>query len=93
MRTQTMVASLAAVVAAGPAPVPAPQPAMKVMTAATGVAARTDRRPVAGGVYDPVAHQTFISWAGQHEDNYVQAYDHRRRAWSAPVRVAGGDDD
>ena len=64
-----------------------------VMTPATAVAARTDRRPVAGGLYDAVAQQTFISWSGQFEDNYVQAYDHRTRTWSAPVRVAGGDND
>ena len=68
-------------------------PAWTVSTAATGVAARTDRRPVAGGLYDPVAQQTFISWGGQYEDNYVQAYDHRTRQWSTPLRVAGGDND
>jgi hypothetical protein len=105
MRTQTMAASLAAMVvvgpaagahAAGPAPTAgahAGPASMTVMRAATGVAARTDRRPVAGGVYDPVAGKTFISWGGQHEDNYVQAYDHRSRSWSAPVRVADGDSD
>src|SRR5690349_3830916 len=52
-----------------------------VMTPATGVAARTDRRPVAGGLYDARANTTFISWGGQFEDNYVQAYDHRAGTW------------
>jgi hypothetical protein len=66
---------------------------LTVMTPATGVAARTDRRPVAGGVYDRQAHTTFITWAGQHEDNYIQAYDHRTARWSAPVRVGDGDSD
>jgi hypothetical protein len=64
-----------------------------VLTPATGVAARTDRRPVAGGVYDARAHATFITWAGQFEDNYIQSYDHRTRAWSAPVRVGDGGGD
>ncbi|MEU4235934.1 BNR-4 repeat-containing protein [Actinoplanes sp. NPDC026619] len=63
------------------------------MTVAAAQAARTDRRPVAGGVHDPRAGKTFISWGGFQEDNYVQEYDHRRRTWSAPVRVAGGDND
>jgi putative BNR repeat neuraminidase len=66
---------------------------MAVMTPDSASAARTDRRPVAGGLYDPVARQTFISFAGAHEDNYVQAYDHRTGTWSAPVRVGSGDDD
>jgi hypothetical protein len=65
----------------------------EVTIAATEVAARTDRRPVAGGVHDAAVGKTFISWAGRFEDNYVQAYDHRARSWSAPVRVAGGDND
>jgi len=91
MRTQATVAAFTALIAAtGAAPAPV---SMRVMTAATGVAARTDRRPVAGGVYDAVARKTFISWGGQYEDNYVQAYDHRSGTWSAPVRVAGGDND
>jgi hypothetical protein len=67
--------------------------AMALQTPAHAVAARTDRRPVAGGVYDAVARKTFISWGGVHEDNYVQAYDHRSGTWSAPVRIASGDDD
>jgi hypothetical protein len=91
MRTQALVVVFVALAAAtGAAPAP---PSMQVMTPATAVAARSDRRPVAGGVYDAVARKTFISWGGQFEDNYVQAYDHRTRTWSAPVRVAGGDND
>src|SRR5205085_4111373 len=67
---------------ASPARAHAPDPADRagfwsVMTPAGKLAARTDRRPVAGGLYDAVAGQTFISWGGVHEDNYVQAYDHR----------------
>jgi hypothetical protein len=64
-----------------------------VQTPVTAAAARTDRRPVAGGLYDAASHQTFISWAGVHEDNYVQAYDHRTGTWSAPVKVGDGLDD
>jgi len=64
-----------------------------VTTVAAASAARTDRRPVAGGVHDPRAGKTFISWGGYQEDNYVQEYDHRLGTWSAPVRVAGGDND
>jgi hypothetical protein len=74
-------------------PAGAYSPRTTVMTTATSVAARTDRRPVAGGVYDARADTTFIAWGGAHEDNYVQAYQHRTRTWSAPVRVASGDDD
>ncbi|OLB78150.1 MAG: hypothetical protein AUI14_14370 [Actinobacteria bacterium 13_2_20CM_2_71_6] len=86
------------VVTAEPAVARAPAPddgarAMSVMTPAAAVAARTDRRPVAGGLYDAVAHRTFISWAGVHEDNFVQAYDHRTGTWSAPVKTGGGLDD
>lgn len=90
--------------AADPAPANAADPApdsigpasavpTKVMTPATGVAARTDRRPVAGGVYDAQARTTFITWGGQFEDNYIQAYDHRTGTWSAPVRVGDGGND
>jgi hypothetical protein len=68
-------------------------PPDKLATPATKVGARSDRRPVAGGVYDPAAKKTFISWGGVLEDNYVQAYDHRNGTWSAPVRVASGDND
>ena len=63
------------------------------MTPVSHAAARTDRRPVAGGVYDAVAHKTFITWAGAHEDNFIQAYDHDSGTWSAPVRTGDGDDD
>jgi hypothetical protein len=66
---------------------------LSLVTVAPASAARTDRRPVGGGVHDPRAGKTFISWAGFQEDNYVQEYDHRRRTWSAPLRVAGGDND
>ncbi|GAA4472671.1 BNR-4 repeat-containing protein [Phytohabitans houttuyneae] len=62
-------------------------------TVATNVAARSDRRPTNGGVYDRTAGKTFISWAGQYEDNYVQAYDHRTGTWTAPVKVADGGND
>ncbi|HEV7900112.1 MAG TPA: BNR-4 repeat-containing protein [Planosporangium sp.] len=68
-------------------------PPTTVMTPATGVAARSDRRPVAGGVYDAPADTTFITWAGQFEDNHIQAYDHRAGTWSAPVRVGDGGKD
>jgi hypothetical protein len=64
-----------------------------VQVPATSVAARSDRRPVAGGVYDPTAKKTFVSWAGKAEDNFVQAYDHRTAAWSTPVMVGSGDSD
>src|SRR5689334_4505923 len=93
---------LALTLAAAPAPTAAPTPAFggpsmlpptTVMTPASTVAARTDRRPVAGGVYDAAADTTFIAWGGQHEDNYVQAFDHRTRTWSPPVYVASGDND
>ncbi|WP_433510562.1 BNR-4 repeat-containing protein [Nonomuraea sp. CA-143628] len=63
----------------------------RVMTAATGVAARTDRRPVAGGVHDPKAGTTFVSWGGTNEDSYVQAFRHGR--WSAPLKIIDGRGD
>jgi hypothetical protein len=64
-----------------------------LLTPATAVAARTDRRPIAGGLYDSVARSTFISWGGVNEDSYVQAYDHRTGVWSAPSFVIGGRGD
>ncbi len=64
-----------------------------VTTPATNVAARSDRRPVAGGVHDGEVGKTFISWAGQYEDSYVQSYDHREATWSTPNRIADGDSD
>ncbi len=64
-----------------------------VTTTATNVAARSDRRPVAGGVHDRRVGKTFVSWAGRYEDSHVQTYDHRRSTWSAPNRIADGDAD
>lgn len=101
MRTQAMVTIFAVLavtaasspVAAAAAPAPSGSAPTRLSTPATAVAARSDRRPVAGGVYDPVARRTFISWGGQYEDNYVQSYDHRTGVWSAPLKVAGGDND
>jgi hypothetical protein len=83
------------VLAAGLVPfVPSPLPSRSpLVTIAAASAARTDRRPVAGGVHDPRTGKTFVSWGGSQEDNHVQEYDHRRATWSAPVRVAGGDND
>lgn len=82
-----------AVLAAGVLPLLPFSGGQSLVTVAAASAARTDRRPVAGGVCDPRARKTFISWGGFQEDNYVQEYDHRRDIWSAPVRVAGGDND
>jgi hypothetical protein len=65
-------------------------PKFTVTSPATKVAARTDRRPVAGGVYDPHVNRTFISWAGRYQDSYVQAYDHAAGTWSAPRRIIDG---
>lgn len=79
--------------------VPAPSGAtpakaqFRVMTTASTVASRTDRRPVAGGVYDPVANTTFISWSGQNADTYVQAYQHREGRWTEPKKIADGESD
>jgi hypothetical protein len=64
-----------------------------VMTTASTVASRSDRRPVAGGVYDQRANSTFISWSGKDADSYVQAYNHRTKAWSAPKFIAAGESD
>jgi hypothetical protein len=71
-------------------PVPFPT---KVSIASPRSASRTDRRPVGGGVYDPIAKKTYISWGGPLQDNYVQEYNHRKDTWSAPVKVGGGGDD
>ncbi|MFD9734288.1 BNR-4 repeat-containing protein [Umezawaea sp. NPDC059074] len=68
-------------------------PEFTTTTTATSVAARSDRRPVAGGLYDAVAKKTFVSWAGQFEDNYAQSFDHRTNQWSTPVKYADGDSD
>jgi hypothetical protein len=64
-----------------------------VMTPASNVASRSDRRPVAGGVYDVHTDTTFISWSGKDADSYVQAYDHRSNTWTTPKRIAGGESD
>jgi hypothetical protein len=64
--------------------------AFRAMTPIMSAASRTDRRPVAGGVYDSATDTTFICWAGQHEDGYVQAFDHTTGIWSPPVRVIPG---
>ncbi|MEV7554858.1 BNR-4 repeat-containing protein [Amycolatopsis sp. NPDC089917] len=91
---------LCALVMAGlviPVPQAAAEPpdkaAFEVMTPASAVASRTDRRPTAGGVFDPVARKTFISWSGKAADTYVQAYDHRTGAWTAPKKIADGESD
>ncbi|WP_412539390.1 BNR-4 repeat-containing protein [Longispora sp. K20-0274] len=68
-------------------------PAFTVMTPETRVAARTDRRPVAGAVHDPVARATFVSWGGVNEDSYVQAYDHATGTWSAKRKILDGGGD
>lgn len=87
-------AAAAPAAAARPAPPAGPSAApTSFTTVATNVAARSDRRPTNGGVYDDVAGKTFISWAGKYEDNYVQAYDHRTKSWSAPIKVADGGND
>ena len=96
------LSTVAALIAVTPGPATAATPPHRpgpsaaptsFTTVATGVAARSDRRPTNGGVYDRKAGKTFISWAGRFEDNYVQAYDHRSKTWSAPVRVADGGND
>jgi BNR repeat-containing family member len=68
-------------------------PAFSAVTTAARVASRTDRRPVAGGVFDATVNKTFISWGGRNEDTFVQSFDHATRVWSAPVRVSGGQGD
>ncbi|GAB2758789.1 BNR-4 repeat-containing protein [Amycolatopsis magusensis] len=68
-------------------------PVFSVMTPAETVASRTDRRPLAGGVHDPAAGVTFISWSGVNADTYVQAYDHASGGWTPPKLVAGGEAD
>lgn len=69
------------------------RPTGAVSTAATGVACRTDRRPLAGGVYDPVTDRTVVTWAGAHADSYAQTYDHGTGTWSAPVFIGPGGGD
>jgi putative BNR repeat neuraminidase len=89
MRILTVVAMA---VTLAPAASAAPD-GFTVMTPATGAASRSDRRPVAGGVYDSRANATFISWSGKDADSYVQAYDHHTNSWTAPKRIAGGESD
>jgi hypothetical protein len=89
LTTLTVLATsvaLAPVVSASPSD-------FSVMTPATNVASRSDRRPVAGGVYDAHSNKTFISWSGKAADAYVQAYDHRTKAWTAPKFIAAGESD
>jgi hypothetical protein len=50
-------------------------------------AIETDRRPVAGGVYDASIQTTFISWMGVNSDSYVQSYSYASGTWSAPKKV------
>ncbi|MFC0116016.1 BNR-4 repeat-containing protein [Kibdelosporangium aridum] len=90
-RILTTLTVLATAVALAPA-VQAAQ-SFTVMTPATEVASRTDRRPVAGGLYDAKVNKTFISWSGKAADTYVQAYDHRSKTWSAPKFIAAGQSD
>ena len=87
------VLTLTTVLTTAPAQAGPPGRGFTVMTAADTVASRTDRRPDAGGVYDAVAHRTFISWSGQAADTYVQAYDHQQKTWTTPKRIAGGESD
>src|SRR5579859_870126 len=68
-------------------------PSYTVVTAAAGLAGPSDRRPVAGGVYDPTVNKTFISWAGANTDNYVQTYDNASRTISSPILVGAGAGD
>lgn len=94
LRAGGLVAGGAVVAGAFPGGASAtPSPRFTLLTPATGVAARTDRRPVGGGVHDRRAGATFISWGGTNEDSYVQAYDHRTATWSAPNFVVGGRGD
>ena len=93
LRAGGVLAGGAAVASAMPTRAAAAPPEFTLLTPATNVAARTDRRPVAGGVHDQRARATYISWGGTNEDSYVQAYDHRTGTWSAPNFVVGGRGD
>jgi hypothetical protein len=89
-----VAARTATALAAQPGAVrPAAVPVFTARTAAARVAARTDRRPVAGGVYDANVRKTFICWAGKNEDTYVQAYDHATRTFTKPAKVSSGGGD
>ena len=65
-------------------------PKYSVAAPATTVASRTDRRPMAGGIYDAKVKKTFISWSGVNADSYIQEYDHRRGTYSTPTFIDGG---
>lgn len=75
------------------APQAAPQATSKgerqlvAQTIASHVAVRSDRRAMAGGVYDPQSRQTYVCWMGKDSDPYVQAYDHATNRWSTPKKV------
>ncbi|WHT19707.1 BNR-4 repeat-containing protein [Crossiella sp. CA-258035] len=91
---------IAAALVTAPVAVAAPEanlskaaPRFDVMTPASTVASRTDRRPMAGAVYDKVTDQTITTWSGQHAHNYVQAYDHKKKTWTAPRQIADGESD
>lgn len=68
-------------------------PNFHLMTAASSVASRSDRRPDSGGLYDATADKTFIAWSGQDADTYVQAYTHSSKSWTDPKRLADGEAD
>ena len=57
------------------------------------MAARTDRRPVAGAVYDASVNKTFLCWGGRNEDTYVQSFDHATATFSKPAKVYSGGGD
>lgn len=49
------------------------------------------QRPMATGLYDPVADKTFIVWNGPEMDIYVREYDHGTSSWRSQVKVADLD--
>ncbi|MBZ2198747.1 BNR-4 repeat-containing protein [Occultella gossypii] len=64
-----------------------PHERLDARVVAPSAATKSDRRPMAGGVYDPRSQQTFISWIGAASHPYVAAYSHVTGLWSAPRRV------
>jgi hypothetical protein len=87
----TVLLPITLFVPAGPAAAePTFGPRYSVASPATTVASRTDRRPMAGGIYDARVNKTFISWSGANADSYVQEYDHRRGTYSAPIYIDAG---
>lgn len=42
---------------------------------------RSDRRPVAPGLYDPISNQSYISWMGGGSDIFAAYYDHASDTW------------